>query len=98
MYLGVKAVIAKSFERIHAANLINFGILPLIFLQENDYDFIEPGDSLEMTDIRKTLKANGKMVVHNRSRGKSFGVAYELSERQKNVLLAGGALKALHNQ
>ena len=92
MYLGVKAVIAKSFERIHAANLINFGILPLIFLHEKDYDFIEPEDNLEMTDIRKTLKANGKMVVQNRSRGKSFRVAYELSERQKNVLLAGGAL------
>ncbi|PKN60077.1 MAG: aconitate hydratase, partial [Deltaproteobacteria bacterium HGW-Deltaproteobacteria-11] len=92
MYLGVKAVLAKSFERIHAANLINFGILPLIFLHEKDYDFIEPEDNLEMTDIRKTLKANSKMVIQNRSRRKSFRVAYELSERQKNVLLAGGAL------
>lgn len=92
MYLGVKAVIAKSFERIHAANLINFGILPLIFLREKDYDWIEPEDNLEMADIRKTLKANGKMVIQNRTRGKSFRVAYDLSERQKNVLLAGGAL------
>ncbi|MFH1080221.1 MAG: aconitate hydratase [Pseudomonadota bacterium] len=92
MYLGVKVVIAKSFERIHAANLINFGIIPLIFLHEEDYDFIEPEDNLEMTDIRKTLGANEKIVVQNRSRGKSFRVAYELSERQKKVLLAGGAL------
>jgi aconitate hydratase len=92
MYLGVKGVIAKSFERIHAANLINFGILPLIFLREKDYDAIEQDNLLEITDIRKTLKANGKMIVQNRTSGKSFRVAYDLSERQKNVLLAGGAL------
>jgi aconitate hydratase len=92
MYLGVKAVIAKSFERIHAANLINFGILPLIFARETDYNGIEPDDLLETADIRKTLKASGKMIVQNRTQGKSFRVTYDLSERQKNVLLAGGAL------
>jgi len=92
MYLGVKAVIAKSFERIHTANLINFGILPLIFLHEKDYDPIHQEDCLEITDIRKTLKINGEMIVNNRTQGKSFRVTYELSERQKNVLLAGGAL------
>jgi aconitate hydratase len=92
MYLGVKTVIAKSFERIHAANLINFGILPLIFPHEADYDDLGQGDHLEIPDIRKILEKNGRVIVRNRSKGKSFPVSYELSERQKMVLLAGGAL------
>ena len=92
MYLGVKTIIAKSFERIHAANLINFGILPLIFQQEADYDDLGQGDHLEIPDIRKILEKNGRVIIRNRSKGKSFSVSYELSERQKRVLLAGGAL------
>ena len=57
MYLGVKAVIAKSFERIHAANLINFGILPLVFESDSEYNLIDQGDSLEIPDIRKALQS-----------------------------------------
>jgi len=96
MFLGVKAVIAKSFERIHAANLINFGILPVTFKDDRDYERINQGDSLEITDARKTIEGNGRMIVRNVSNGVSFEVNYNLSERQKKILLAGGALNLRH--
>ena len=96
MFLGVKTVIAKSFERIHTANLINFGILPATFRDEEDYGRISEGDSLEIADARKTIEANGTMIVRNISRGVSFEVNYNLSERQKKILLAGGALNLRH--
>ncbi|MGZ3607854.1 MAG: aconitate hydratase [Syntrophales bacterium] len=92
MFLGVKAVIAKSFERIHAANLINFGILPVVFKDETDYERINQGDSLEIPDARKTIEGNGRMIVRDISNGVSFEVNYNLSERQKKILLAGGAI------
>ncbi len=97
MFLGVKAVIAKSFERIHSANLINFGILPVIFKNEGDYERINQGDSLEIPDTRKTIEENGKLIVRNISNGVSFEVDYNLSERQKKILLAGGALNLRHS-
>jgi aconitate hydratase len=96
MYLGVKAVMAKSFERIHSANLINFGILPVIFKNEGDYERINQGDSLEIPDTRKIIEENGKLIVRNISNGVSFEVDYNLSERQKKILLAGGALNLRH--
>jgi aconitate hydratase len=96
MLLGVKAVIAKSFERIHSANLINFGILPVIFKDEGDYERISQGDTLEIPDARKTIEENGRIIVRNVSNGVSFEVNYNLSERQKKILLAGGALNLRH--
>lgn len=96
MCLGVKAVIAKSFERIHAANLINFGIIPLTFKDEGDYERIHQGDSLEIRDARKIIEKNGTMIVKNVSSGVSFEVMYTLSDRQKKILLAGGALNLRH--
>ena len=92
MFLGVKAVIAKSFERIHTANLINFGIIPLTFKDEETYDSIDQGDKLEIQFIRKVLESNGKMIVENITKKRSFEVIYNLSEKQKKILLAGGAL------
>jgi aconitate hydratase len=92
MYLGVSAVIAKSFERIHAANLINFGILPLTFCAESDYDKIDQGDDLEIVETRKIIAGNGKLLVQNKTKGTSFYVTCILSERQKQIILAGGAL------
>ena len=92
MYLGVGAVIAKSFERIHAANLINFGILPLTFCIESDYDKIDQGDELEIVEVRKIIAGNGKLLVQNKTRGTSFYVNCILSARQKQIILAGGAL------
>ena len=92
MFLGVKAVIAKSFERIHTANLINFGIIPLIFKDGKTYDSVDQGDSLEIPSIRKALELNGKMTVKNTTKKRSFEVIYNLSQKQKKILLAGGAL------
>ncbi|MGA2780865.1 MAG: aconitate hydratase [Smithella sp.] len=92
MYLGVGAVIAKSFERIHAANLINFGILPLTFCAESDYDKIDQGNHLEIAEIRKIIAANGNLLVQNKIKGTSFYVTCTLSARQKQIILAGGAL------
>jgi aconitate hydratase len=92
MYLGVGVVIAKSFERIHAANLINFGILPLTFCNDSDYDKINQGDELEIIEVRKVIAGNGKLLVKNKTNGVSFCVTCVLSERQKKIVLAGGAL------
>jgi len=92
MYLGVRAVIAKSFERIHAANLINFGILPLTFSVESDYDYIDQEDILEITDTKKTIVDDGKFLMRNKTKGTAFYVTCALSERQKQIILAGGAL------
>jgi aconitate hydratase len=92
MYLGVKAVIAKGFERIHAANLINFGILPLLFENEAEYDLLDQGDRLEIPNVRQALQSNKSMTVGNLAKGRSFTVVVTLSERQRRILLAGGAL------
>jgi aconitate hydratase len=92
MYLGVKAVIAKGFERIHAANLINFGILPLHFENETEYNLLDQGDSLEIPDIRTALQSGLPLTVRNVTKGRTFNVIYTLTERQRRILLAGGAL------
>jgi len=98
MFLGVKVVIAKSFERIHSANLINFGIIPLMFKTESDYDAIESGDEIQIPNIRKVLSKNEPLIVKNLTKGKDFEVNYELSERQRNILLAGGMLSYIKNK
>jgi aconitate hydratase len=92
MYLGVRAVIAKSLERIHAANLINFGILPLTFALENDYDAVDQGDDLEIAGIRKAILDGGNLLVQNKTKGTTFEASCLLSTRQKQIILAGGAL------
>jgi aconitate hydratase len=92
MYLGVKAVLAKGFERIHTANLINFGILPLTFANEADYDKISQGDELEIAGVREAVTKGGKLVCKNKTSGASFEVNYSLSDRQRDILLAGGTL------
>jgi aconitate hydratase len=92
MYLGVKAVLAKSFERIHTANLINFGIIPLTFQSEDDYDALETGDQIEIHQAREHLKKNESFPVKNNTKGTEFHAVYHLSERQRNILLAGGML------
>ncbi len=92
MYLGVKAVIAKSIERIHKANLINFGILPLIFENDSDYDLIDKDDEIEIKDVKEKIKKNENIVLENITRNKKINLKYELSDRQKNILFAGGLL------
>jgi aconitate hydratase len=97
MFLGVKAVIAKSFERIHTANLINFGIIPLTFKTESDYNEIDSGDEIQILNIRELISKNEPLIVKNLTKGKNFEVNYELSERQRNILLAGGMLSYIKN-
>ncbi len=98
MYLGVKAVIAKSFERIHAANLINFGILPLTFANEADYDTIGKNDGIEILDIKKTLERGANLLLRDAANETSIELKYSLSPRQRNILLAGGMLNYIRAQ
>jgi aconitate hydratase len=98
MFLGVKAVIAKSFERIHSANLINFGIIPLTFKKESDYDLIDSGDEIQILNIRKAISKNEPLTVKNLTKRKDFEVNYELSERQRNIILAGGMLSYIRSK
>ncbi len=92
MYLGVKAVIAKSFERIHTANLINVGIIPLTFCDEKVYDTIDQGDRIEIGNLRDVLISDEEITVKNLTKGAEFTVNYSFTERQREILLAGGAL------
>ena len=89
LYLGIKAVIAKSFARIHAANLVNAGILPLIFENPDDYDQVEQGDMLRLENVRAAL-GDDRIILH--AGDKNIPLRMELAERQKEVLLAGGLL------
>ena len=98
MYMGVKAVLAKSFERIHTANLINFGIVPLTFKNEDDYDKIDRDDRLEIPDIQKKIRLGEALVVKNTTKGVDFEVDYELSERAKDIVLAGGMLSYIRSK
>jgi aconitate hydratase len=90
--MGTKAVIAKSFERIHTANLINFGIIPLTFKNEEDYNKVEQGDDIEIPDIKIAIKNGGVLKVKNNTKGTEFEVEYNLSDRQREIILAGGTL------
>ncbi len=92
MYLGMQFVIAKSFARIHKTNLVNFGILPMTFVNPADYDKIKQEDVLEITDVRKALKAGNRLTVKNVTQGYSFEAQFDLSPRQIDILLAGGQL------
>jgi aconitate hydratase len=95
MYLGVKALIAKSVERIHLANLINFGIVPFVFDDPAAYDGIAAGDALEIADLRGAIAGDGRATVRNVTRATTFTVTAILSERQKTLLLNGGLLAAV---
>ncbi|MBZ4670660.1 MAG: citB [Oscillospiraceae bacterium] len=92
LYLGVKAVLVKSFARIHRANLINAGIIPLTFANEADYELISQGDELEMPNIREKIKNGEDIVIKNKTTGKEILAKCELSGRTKQILLAGGLL------
>ena len=93
LYLGIKAVLVKSFARIHRANLINAGILPLTFVNEADYDAISQGDELVLDNIRAEIEAGkSELTVVNKTTGKEISVLCELSGRTKDIILAGGLL------
>ncbi len=92
LYLGVKAVIAKSFARIHVANLINFGIVPMTLQNAADYDDFQEGDRLEIKDFAAAVAGATQAVLVNKTNGKEALLSLQLSERQRAILLAGGRL------
>jgi aconitate hydratase len=91
-FLGVRAVLAKSIERIHQANLINFGILSLVFASPADADKVQQGDMLELADLKAAVAGCDTITVRNTTRGTSFDVRLAASERERKILLAGGVL------
>ena len=91
-HLGVRAVITKSFERIHSANLINFGIVPLLFVNDSDYDRIAQGDQVELPNIREAIGKGAALKVRNVTKGFDFEVKHTLTGRQIDIILAGGRL------
>ena len=92
LYLGVKAVITKSFARIHCANLVNAGIIPFTFADETDYDKISVNDELCLENIRDSIANGTDVTLKNLTTGESYKLDYQLSERQRDILLAGGLL------
>jgi aconitate hydratase len=98
LYLGVKVVLVKSFARIHCANLANAGILPLVFKNEADYDAIDQMDDLELPDIRKSIEAGGEVIVRDLTKGIDIQAEAILSQRQREMVLAGGLLNYTREQ
>ena len=92
LYLGIRAVLVKSFARIHRSNLINAGILPLTFVNESDYDVIEQGDELVLSDLLDCVKEGKEITVFNKTKNVAIPCRCELSERAKQIVLCGGLL------
>jgi aconitate hydratase len=97
MYLGIKAVICKSFARIHKANLVNFGILPLVFEDPDDYDSISEMDDLVIENVR-SLYEDPRIQVVDKTTGKSFTVVCECTKDDLDIIMAGGALNFIRKQ
>ena len=94
MYLGIKAVVAKSFARIHRANLINFGIIPFTFVNETDYDNIDEMDELKLTNLHN-LQVDTPVIIENITKGTSYQVTHNLSQRDIETILVGGTLNLI---
>ena len=92
LYLGIRAVLAKSFARIHCANLVNAGILPLVFEDRRGYDGIDQMDELEFANLREAVSSGEEVTVFNRTKNTSFRAQVPLSERQRKIVLDGGLL------
>ena len=97
LYLGIRAVIAVSFARMHKANLINSGILPLTFVNAEDYDRIEQGDEIVLQNIRTAVMDNTNAVLVNKTKNEQYELTTDFSERQKDILSAGGLLNYTAN-
>ena len=97
LYLGVKAVIVKSFARIHMANLINAGIVPMTFKNEADYDTVDQMDELQLNNLKEVIANDNELTVKNVTKGTEFKVNIDLSQRQREMLIAGGLLNYTKN-
>ena len=99
LYLGIRAVAAKSFARIHQANLINNGILPLTFANESDYDKIDQMDELSLPDVRAAVQAGkDELELRNETKQESYKVLLPLTERQRGMILSGGLINFIRTQ
>ncbi len=93
LYLGIRAVAAKSFARIHQANLINNGILPLTFENEKDYDRISQGDDISLPEVRERIaRGEERLILRNETKGEDYPVLLPLTERQRGMILSGGLI------
>lgn len=92
MYLGVKAIISKSFARIHRDNLINYGILPLNFINSDDYEKIEQGDVLKFNNLIDSLNNKNYLIITNKSKKEKIKVKLDLSKEEKEIIKSGGLL------
>jgi len=90
-YLGLRVVLARGFARIHAQNLVNFGILPLEFADPSEYDQIGRDDRLVLDDLHAKMRG-GRVLIENRSRTRTFEALHNLSTRQIQILAAGGVI------
>ena len=97
LYLGIKAVIAKSFARIHCANLINAGIMPFTFADGSDYDRIDTDDVLALEGIREKIAGGKPVTLKNLTKGEEYALNYDYSDRQTAMILAGGLLNYTKN-
>jgi aconitate hydratase len=95
MFLGVKVVLARSIERIHLANLINFGIVPCVFAGARDYEGVAVGDALTLEGFRKVVEEQDGAVLRNETRGTTVRIKLDLTARQRKILLAGGLLNTV---
>ena len=98
LYLGIKAVFAKSFARIHKANLINSGIIPLVFESPKDYSGIKAFDEIEIKDFVGQLKQGNKICAMHKSNGKNINLLLEVTDREKEILLSGGYITYMKNR
>ena len=94
MYLGIQAIVAKSYARIHKQNLINNGIIPFVFVDEKDYDDIDLLDELEFVDV-KNIKEGVNVKVINHTKNKEFEVSHDLNEQQIKMIRSGGLLNMI---
>ena len=92
LYLGIKGVLAKSFARIHMANLINNGIIPMVFENPNDYDTIEEMDELKIENAREQIEKSDVLIIENVTKGLKYRMILNLTERQRKMILHGGLL------
>jgi aconitate hydratase len=92
MFLGIKAILAKSYSRIHRSNLINFGILPLVLKEPAEFETIQPGDRLRISHLRNDLRVNVSLKIENITEQRTFDVSHRLNQREIEILLAGGLL------
>lgn len=97
MFLGVRAVIAKSFARIHRSNLINSGLLPLAFVYAADYDRIDQGDALQIEDVLERIETD-TLTVRNLTKDFEFSVKHRMTEREINIILGGGRLNEIRKK